>query len=41
MTTTTMWSGLASAVPGAPLAELLGALDDAGGLAAAGEDVSR
>jgi hypothetical protein len=41
MTTTTMWSGLGSAVTGELAAELLGVLDDVEGLVAAGDDVSR
>jgi hypothetical protein len=41
MTTTTMWSGRGRPAVAELAAELLGALDDAAGLAAAAEDVSR
>jgi hypothetical protein len=41
MMTTTMWSGRGRPAVAGLAAELLGALDDAAGLAAAAEDVSR
>jgi hypothetical protein len=40
MTPTTMWSGRGSVAAGELLAELLGAVEDAGGPAAVAEDVS-